>query len=584
MPGPAGLGVLRSSDIEGGVARHFALPLDKNETYHLLPADPARCGAFQPVLYGLAMLMKNTSWTTWVVACAAAAWAFLPSVSAAQAAQNTLRVRLNADIRTTDPGVNRDVNTDAVVAHLLEGLVAFREDMSIGPLLAQSIDVSADGRTYTFKLRPGLRFSNGAPLTAADVVFAWDRDMKPETGWRCQPEFNGSGLIKVLKVEARDPLTVVYMLEKPAALFLAALARSDCGGTGIYHRSSLDADGKWREAVGSGPFKIGEWKRGQYIELLRNEHYAALPGKPDGNTGNKSTGLAKVRFVIVPDPSAAKAALMSGSIDLIADAAYEDAAELKARKDLKVTFTPSMDMNGVLMQTRDPLLQDVRIRRALALALDLPGIVDVTTGDESKPSRSPIPMASPFFGKAQAQLPQRNVAAAKKLLAEAGYRGQPIKMLTTKRYTNVFTIAMLTQAMAQEIGLNVKIEVLDWATLLDRYTRGNFQMLAFTYSSRLDPSLSYDMFTGPAEKERRKVWTTPEAVALVRQSMQETEKDKRQAVFDKLDAKLREDVPVVFMYSQVRLNAARNNVKGYAGWPLGQPRAWGVSFNGANGQ
>ncbi len=91
------------------------------------------------------------------------------------AAQDTLRIRLNADIRSTDPGVNRDANTDGIVWHLVEGLVALRADASIAPMLAERVDVSADGLTYTFPLRQGVRFHNGQPLTSADVAFAMQR-------------------------------------------------------------------------------------------------------------------------------------------------------------------------------------------------------------------------------------------------------------------------------------------------------------------------------------------------------------------------------------------------------------------------
>ncbi len=143
----------------------------------------------------------------------------------------------------------------------------------------------------------------------------------------------------------------------------------------------------------------------------------------------------------------------------------------------------------------------MRIRRALALALDLPQIVETVTNGVSKPSRSAIPRPSSYYGKDQAALAPRDLAAAKKLLAEAGYRGQPIKMLTSKRYVYIFSVAMLVQAMAQEAGINIEVEVLDWATLQDRYAKGDYQMLSYTYSARLDPSLSYEMFSGPKERE-----------------------------------------------------------------------------------
>jgi peptide/nickel transport system substrate-binding protein len=509
----------------------------------------------------------------------AAAGCMLSSGANAQPQENTFRIRLNADIRSTDPGVNRDANTDYVMAHLLEGLVAFKEDTTVGLLLAQSVNTSPDGKTYTFKLRPGLKFSNGAPLTADDVVFSWNRYMKPETGWRCVTEFDGrSGLAKVLKIEAKDPLTVVYTLEKPAGLFLVTLARGDCGGTGIYHKSSIGPDGKWLEPVGSGPFKMGTWKRGQYLELLRNENYVALPGKPDGNTGNKTPSVSKVRWVVVPDPSAAKAALLSGGLDLIFDAEPEDLGEYKSRKDVVVQTVPTMSQTGFIEQTRDPILKDPRIRRAFAMSLDVPQIVDAVTNGTAKPSRSAIPTPSPYYTAVQADLPKRDLAGAKKLLAEAGYKGQPIKMQTTKRYAYLFTSAVMAQAMAEEAGFKIDIEVLDWATLLDRYTRGDYQMLAYSYSSRLDPSLSYEMFTGNRDKQPRKVWENPEAIDLINQSMEVTDKAKRQPIFDKLEAKLREDASAVWLYCEVMNAATRPYVKGYVGWPLGQPRAWSVTL------
>ena len=497
----------------------------------------------------------------------------------AQPQAGTLRVHMKADIRSTDPGsANRDANTDGVLMHLVEGLVAYREDASIGPLLAQSYQLSPDGRTYTFKLRPGVKFHNGAPLTADDVLFAWNRYMTPANNWRCLSEFDGRGVAKVLGVEAPDAATFVVKLEKPSALFLTTLARSDCGGTGIFHRGSLEADGKWKEPVGTGPFKMGEWRRGQFVELVRNDAYTAMPGKIDGATGNKAPLVPKARFVVIPDSSAAKAALMSGNIDVIPDINDEDMAEYKARKDIVMDPAANMNAQGLLFQTRDPLLKDARIRRAIALALDMEELVAAVTTGTAKPSRSVMPSPSAYYKTAQAALPKRDLAQARRLLKEAGYKGQPIKVLATKRYNSVFNIAMLVQGMAQEAGIKVDVEVLEWATLLDRYTKGDYQAMAFTYSARLDPSLSYEMISGDKGKQPRKVWDNPEALELIQRSMNTTDRAQRQAIFDKLEAKMREDVPAIFMYSSVNTSAARTYVSGFKSWPLGLPRLWGVSM------
>ena len=151
----------------------------------------------------------------------------------ALAQQTPLRISLNADIRSTNPGVNRDDNTDAVVLHAVEGLVA-----------------------YTFKLRNGVKFHNGAPLTAEDVAWSWKRYTDPKTEWRCLSEFDGRGRSKVQAIETPDAQTVVFRLDKPDALFLATLARTDCGMTGIIHKDSVKADGSWDKPIGNFPFNL----------------------------------------------------------------------------------------------------------------------------------------------------------------------------------------------------------------------------------------------------------------------------------------------------------------------------------------
>ena len=137
----------------------------------------------------------------------------------------------------------------------------------------------------------------------------------------------------------------------------------------------------------------------------------------------------------------------------------------------------------------------------------------------------------------------QNIAEAKKLLVEAGYHGQPIKMIANKRYSFVFDSAVLVQAMAQAVGINIEIEVLDWATQLDRYNRGDYQAMIFGYSARLDPSLTFELLIGPKATQPRKVWDNPEAQELLRQSMMIDDTAKRQALFDEMHRRFIADVP-----------------------------------------
>jgi len=502
----------------------------------------------------------------------------LLAVLAATAQAQTLRVRLNADIRSTDPGVNRDANTDAVVSHLVEGLVGLKEDTSVGPLLASKVDLSADGKTYTFTLRDGLKFHNGAALAADDVLWSWKRYMDPATNWRCLSEFDGRGLVKLLAVESPNPRTVVFKIDSASALFLGTMARMDCGGSGILHRSSLGSDGKWLAPVGTGPFKLGEWKRGQSIELQRFDDYASRSDAASGTTGAKKAEVDRVRFMIIPDSAAAKAALYSNGVDVITDAASSDFTELKARPDVKVDASPSMGLNGLLIQTRDPLLKDVRIRRALALAIDGEELAKAVSEGLSKRNNSAVPTTSPFYGTVQAGGFKHDVAEAKRLLAAAGYSGQPLKLITNKRYNSMFDVAVLVQNMAQAAGFKIELEVIDWATQLDRYTKGDYQLMSFSYSARLDPALNFEMLIGPKDKQPRKVWDNPDAQAKLATALDTPDRAQRQSLFDELHKRMLDDVPIIVFYNGVEVAATRRNVVGFKGWPAGQPRLWNVKL------
>jgi peptide/nickel transport system substrate-binding protein len=499
----------------------------------------------------------------------------------AAGAGQTLRIQINSDIRGTDPGGNRDDNTDNVLLHVGEGLVALREDTSVGPMLASKIDTSADGLTYTFTLRDGVKFQNGATLVADDVVWNWQRYLKPATNWRCLPEYDGKGMTKVLSVEALNPKTVVFKLERPSALFLTMMARPDCGSAAIVHRSSLNADGSWKEPVGTGPYKLKDWKRGQSVELTRFDGYTSRAEPRDGLTGGKKAEVENLRFVVIPDSAAAKAALYSGGIDAFISPSPSDVVEMRKRTDVLVDTTPVMTMVALLLQTHDPVLKDVRIRRALALALDTPEIARTVTEGLSAVNNSVVPSSSPYYDAAQAGGFKRDLPAARKLLAEAGYRGQPIRIIANKRYEALYSAAVLVQAMASEAGINVELEVLDWATQLDRYTKGQYQSMAFIYSARIDPSLNYEMVSGDKAAQPRKVWDSPYAQTRLTESMVSRDKARRQVLFDEMHKQMLQDVPMIVLFNASDATAMRKSVVGFKGWAPAKPRFWNVRLAAA---
>jgi peptide/nickel transport system substrate-binding protein len=490
-----------------------------------------------------------------------------------------LRAHINSDLVSSDPGMRRDLNTDGVLLHVVEGLVASREDGSVGPMLASRWTVSPDRRTYHFVLRPDVHFHNGKPLTGDDVLWSFRRYLADGSSWRCKSEFSDKGLARVERMSAPDPHSFEIVLDRPAPLLLKTLARADCGGTGIVHRDSVSPDGSWRQPIGTGPFRWAEWRRNQYVDLERFERYRSLPGEPDGNGGGKKALVDRIRFVVIPDSSSANAALLRGSIDVLDGLATSEMDALRGDPHIRILDAPSMDLYGMLFQVRDPLLADSRLRRAIALSLDVARLTRAATRDTGIANSSPIPVASPFSTAVERQLIRRNLAEARALAKAAGYKGQPISLIASKAPPQMFDAAIIAQAMAREAGINLEIVPLDWATHLARYSSGNYQAMVFGYSPRLDPSLMYLAFTGDKAEDPRKVWSTPQAIALLRRSQETDDPAQRQRIFDAMEQAFRADAPAVMFYNSRRLAAVRTEVHGYRMWPAQLIRLWNVSVD-----
>lgn len=499
-------------------------------------------------------------------------------IFASPAAAQSITASISADIRSSNPGVNRDDYTDAVVLHMVEGLVGYKGDGSVGPLLAQSYELSPDGLTYTFKLRSGVTFHNGESFTANDVLWSWSRYMDPKTEWRCLPEFDGRNGLKVEAVTAPDPQTIVMKINHPSAIFLDTLARTDCGMTAILQKASVKADGSWDKPIGTGPYKFDSWKRGEYVTLDAFEGYVSPPGdKADGYVGSKRPLIKQLKFLVVADPATVKAGLLSGALD-VGSVLSTDIPEFAANPNFTVTAGAEATKHTFLMQTKDPLLSKVEMRQAIAAAMDLPTLAAQATNGSAQPNNSAVFVLSRYYNDTQKEGFVPDPAKAKELLAKAGYNGEEITIIANKRPTTPsFDAAVVAQAMLQAVGINARIEVLEWSTQLDRYNSGNYQMMSFSYSARLDPALSFEQFSGPKDKQPRKVWDNPDALALIGKAMEISDPEQRQAIFDELHKKLLHDVPLIIYCNGVGETVSSKRLKGTPAWQS-KPRYWELSL------
>ncbi|MDP9900704.1 ABC transporter substrate-binding protein [Variovorax ginsengisoli] len=501
-------------------------------------------------------------------------FAVMPSLAADVPKRGgTLVVAINADVRSLEPGINRDSNSDTVVHHIFEGLVGYRSDLSVGPALARSWSMSSDGRSYTFKLREGVTFHNGERLTAETVKWSWDRKMG-QSGWLCARFFNGQAGLKVDAVEAPDPSTVVFRLASPSGLFLTQLANVQCGVL-VAHPASVGTDGNWTP-IGTGPFKLGTWKRGEALTLNRYEGYVASKEPASGYAGARLAHVDAVRFQVIPDADAAVAALKTGAIDIIPELDSIKMEELKAAVGVRVLSAPGLTWSTLLIQTEDPLLKNPDLRKAIAHGIDMEQLAAVRTNGLAKPNPSGVADSmrafSPEFLMWPAYDPKLSAAAMKK----AGYKGEPIKLQTNRRVIGMYDNAVMIQAMLSAVGLNVQLEVLDWSAQLDNYLNGRFQLSSFAFSPRFDPSLMYAAFVADKATAKWAQWGSPEARKMLEESSAAVDPAERATLFHRMHTLMREEVPIIGLYYSPTVEAVGRAVRGYQPWASGRPIAWGA--------
>lgn len=494
------------------------------------------------------------------------------------AAARDITIAQSSDLRSNNPGVNRDGNTDGVILHIVEGLVGYTNSGEVKPLLAKSFETSADGLTYTFKLRTDVKFHNGKALSADDVVWNWTRYLKPETKWTCRNDFAEGGAAHVTGVKAVDAGTVEITLEKPSAVFLGLMSRPECGYTGIISPESVGADGSFIKPIGTGPFQWDEWKKGEYIRLAKFGEYVSPEndGKPDGMVGSKRPLADGIKFMVIPDASTVKAGLESGVLDT-AEISPDLIPEFQSNDKTQLIVSRNNGKNLFYIQTRDKVLSNPGVRRAMAMALDLDELAAAASNGTGEANGSMVSQDSVYFDDTQKKRLPYDPEAAKKELEAAGYKGEPISIIANKR-GNVpsFPAAVMAQAMMQQVGLNVQIEVLDYATQVDRRRSGNYQVISQSVAPRLDPALMYSFYVGNKDKNASLMWDDPKAVELMNAAYLEADPAKRGKIFDEFHELMLKEMPGIFLYDMVDVWGATKKLKGQPVWQS-NARLWEVS-------
>jgi peptide/nickel transport system substrate-binding protein len=316
------------------------------------------------------------------------------------AADGVLKIAIGANLNTLDPArttLGEEYNYDVLV---FNGLTRMTPEMKTEPDLAASWEASEDLKTWTFHLRKGVKFHNGRELVADDVVKSFERVLDPATGSSARSNFT-----MIEKVAALDPATVRFDLAYGYGGFADILTDRQVKIVPADHIAELPT-----APIGTGPFKFVSYTPGDRLVLTRNPDYFE-PGLPK---------LEGVEERIIPDMTVRIAALETGDLDYVWDLPPDQVDKLKANPKLKVENAPAASWDGAILNNEIPPFNDVRVRRALHLAVSKPDLIKIVLFGYGQPTHSPIPPNDPFFD-ASIPFTKADPVAAKKLLAEAGY-------------------------------------------------------------------------------------------------------------------------------------------------------------------
>ncbi len=439
----------------------------------------------------------------------------------------------------------------------------------IQPRLAASWTVSPDGTTYTFKIRPGVKFTSGNPLTAHDVRFSLRRlkNLKDNPAFFMDP---------VKDVQVVDDLTVRIVLVAPDASFLAALAAVPCGvadskvvmakgGTDADDAKDKDKATEWlnNQSEGSGPYKLVAFTKNVEAVLERNPGY-----------WGKKPYFAKVIFKHVPSGTTQREMIERGDADVAHDFDVDIAA--KITQGPKIRVLEGLSMNQVYLAVNNSAevskeLSDKRVRQAVSYAIDYDGIIKgIVRGAGERPSTM-IPLG--ILGGDKTLARKRDVAKAKQLLAEAGYpNGIELKLAYwTAPLLGVATepLAAKLQADLAQAGIKTTLDPKERSVSLAEYRAGKPQLMLASWSPDfLDPDPYADAFYGVGPVPKRVHYANPKVKDIIATAKKEQDPKKREALYMELNKVALEDVPTIMLIQPRNFVGLNPAIKGYAIHPI----------------
>ncbi|MCC7274854.1 MAG: ABC transporter substrate-binding protein [Alphaproteobacteria bacterium] len=398
----------------------------------------------------------------------AIALALLPALPAGAQIKDRLVVGMALEPPHLDPTAGAAAAIDEVTyANVFEGVVRIDRAGKVQPQLAREWTVSPDGLIYTFRLQPGVVFHDGTPFTSADVRFAWDRARGADSV-NAQKRYFAA----IERIETPDPLTAVVVLSRRDGYFLFNMGSGDAVIV-----SPKSADANKATPVGTGPFRVERWVKGDRVVLA----------KVDGHRDAARVALKQVTFRFVSDPSAQVASLLSGDVDAYPGiGAPEALARLRSDGRFAVVVGQTEGETILAINNRKKPFDDVRVRRAVSHAIDRKSIIDGAMQGYGTAIGSHFSPANPAYVDLTGMYPH-DPARARALLAEAGYANGFDVSLKLPPPAYARRSGEIIAAQLGQVGIRARIEPIEWAQWLSAVFRGrDFDLTIVAHTEPMD--------------------------------------------------------------------------------------------------
>ena len=498
----------------------------------------------------------------------------------AQKHAGTLRFVPHADLKILDP-----IWTTAYITRnhgymIFDTLFALDEQLRLQPQMVDKYTVSKDAMKYSFTLRDGLKFHDGAPVTAEDCVASLKR-------WGAKDAVGRLMMPALSKMAPVDRKTFVIELETPFGLVLDALGRPSASPSFIMpaRLAATDPNDQVKEVIGSGPFKFSkdEWQPGNRVVYVRNADYVPRKEKPSGAAGGKQPLVDRVEWRYIPDAATAGAALEAGEVDYWENVPHDFAPRLEKNANINVFVPDPKGNQGILRPNHlHPPFNNKKARQALLLAVDQKNYMQAVIGNEKYYKACPSVFMCGVPYETAVAAPKPDLERARQLLKESGYDGRPIVVMDPTDTPYAHAPALVTTEVLRSLGATVDLQAMDWSTMVARRAKkevpaqGGWNIF-HTWSTSFDTMtpVTSSVLTGNGDKAWFG-WPTNEAIEKLRADFaRESDAAKRKAIAEKVQVSAYDEVPYVPWGQFVVPGAYRKNVKGVL--QFGATLLWNIS-------